>query len=92
MDEGTSFKESGFGLEGTFKVHIVEAPCHEQGHLQLDQVAQSPVQSSFKCFQGRKSCFRYLFQGIWLVVLKPCVSDYCSTVVATGHAKYCVME
>jgi len=31
-----------FGLEGTFKGHRVQPPCNEQGHLQLDQVAQSP--------------------------------------------------
>jgi len=27
-----------FELEGTFKGHIVQLPCREQGHLQLDQV------------------------------------------------------
>ena len=26
-------------------------PCSEQGHLQLDQVAQSPVQPGLECFQ-----------------------------------------
>ncbi|KAK4807110.1 hypothetical protein QYF61_018451 [Mycteria americana] len=31
-----------FGLEGNFKGHLVQPPCNEQGHLQLDQVAQSP--------------------------------------------------
>ena len=38
-----------FGLEGTSKG---PTPCHEQGHLQLDQVAQSPVQPERECFQG----------------------------------------
>jgi len=33
----------GFGLEGASKGHVVQPPCHKQGHLQLDQVAQSPV-------------------------------------------------
>ncbi|KAK4823100.1 hypothetical protein QYF61_025838 [Mycteria americana] len=33
-----------FGLEGTFKGHLVQPRCNEQGHLQLDQVAQSPLQ------------------------------------------------
>lgn len=28
-----------FRLEGTFKGHLVQPLCHEQGHLQLDQVA-----------------------------------------------------
>ena len=35
-----------FELEGTFKGHLVQLPCSEQGHLQLDQVlrAQSGYQ------------------------------------------------
>jgi len=31
------------GLEGTYKAHLVHSPCNEQGRLQLDQLAQSPV-------------------------------------------------
>lgn len=31
-----------FGLEGTFKGHLVQPPCTEQ-HLQLDQVAPCPT-------------------------------------------------
>ena len=42
----------GFGLEGTFKGHLVQPPCHGQGHLALDQVAQSPVQPGLEHFQG----------------------------------------
>jgi len=38
------------GLEGTFKGHLVQHPCNEKGHLQLDQVAQSPVQPALECF------------------------------------------
>ena len=34
-----------FELEGILKGHLVPLPCSEQGHLQLDQAAQSPVQS-----------------------------------------------
>jgi len=41
-----------FGLEGTFKGHLVQPPCSGQGHLPLDQVAQSPVQPDLECFQG----------------------------------------
>ncbi|KAK4822534.1 hypothetical protein QYF61_015540 [Mycteria americana] len=41
-----------FGLEGTFKGHLVQPPCNKQGHLQLDQVAQSPVQPDTERFQG----------------------------------------
>ena len=36
-----------FELEGTFK-----GPVYEQGHLQLDQVAQSPIQPDLECLQG----------------------------------------
>lgn len=38
-----------FGLEGTFKGHLVKLPCRKQGHLQLDQVAQSSVQPDLEC-------------------------------------------
>jgi len=41
-----------FGLEGTFKSHLVQQPCNEQGHHLLDQVAWSPVQPHLECFQG----------------------------------------
>ena len=42
----------GFGLRGPSKGHLVQAPCHQQGHLQPDQVAQSPVQPGLEWFQG----------------------------------------
>jgi len=41
-----------FGLEGTFRGRLAQLPCSKQGHLQLDQVAQSPVQPGLECFQG----------------------------------------
>ena len=43
-----------FELEGTLRSHLVQLPCNEQGHLQLNQVAQSPVQPQpdLKCLQG----------------------------------------
>jgi len=41
-----------FGLEGTFKGHLLQLPHNEQGHLQVDQVAQSLVQSVLECLQG----------------------------------------
>jgi len=41
-----------FGLEGAFRGHLAQPPCREQGHLQLDQVAQSPIQPGLECFQG----------------------------------------
>ena len=39
-------------LERTFKAHLEQTPCNEQGHLPLDQIAQSPVQPDLKCLQG----------------------------------------
>jgi len=39
-------------FKGTFKGHLIETPCNEQGHLQLDHVAQSPIQPGLECFQG----------------------------------------
>jgi len=41
-----------FGLEGNFRCHLAQSPCSEQGHLQLDQAAQSPIQPGLECFQG----------------------------------------
>lgn len=38
-------------LEGTFKGNLVQNPCHEQGHLSLDKVAQSPIQPEPQHFQ-----------------------------------------
>jgi len=32
-------------MEVTFKGHLVQLPCNEQGHPQLDQAAQSLIQS-----------------------------------------------
>ena len=51
------------GLEETFRGHLAQPPCREQGHLQVDQVAQSPVQPDLECFQG---------WGISQVVGNPC--------------------
>ena len=39
-------------MEGPFKGHLVHPPCIDQGHLQLEQVTQSPVQPDLECFQG----------------------------------------
>ena len=40
-----------FGLEGIFRGHLAQPPCSEQGHLQLDQGAQSPIQPDLEQFQ-----------------------------------------
>jgi len=52
--QSQSFIESYNGLcwKRPLKVIQPKPLCHEQGHLQLDQVAQSPVQPDFECFQG----------------------------------------
>ena len=39
-----------FELEETLKGQLFQLPCNEQGHLQLDQSAQSPAPVYF---QGR---------------------------------------
>ncbi|KAK4811229.1 hypothetical protein QYF61_022126, partial [Mycteria americana] len=52
MEEILCWITEWFGLEGTFKGHLVQPPCNEQGHLQLDQAAQNPVQPGLECFQG----------------------------------------
>jgi len=46
-----------FGLEGTFRDHTAQPPCSKQGHLQLVQVVQSPVQPDFECFWGWGLCY-----------------------------------
>jgi len=42
-----------FGLERTFKGHLAQPPCSEQGHLQPDQVAQSSIQPDLERFQAQ---------------------------------------
>ena len=41
-----------YELEGTLEGPSSPNPCNEQGHLQLHQVAQSPVQPDLECLQG----------------------------------------
>jgi len=55
-----------FGLEGTFKGHLVQPPCNEQGHLPLDQVAQSPIQPDLVRFKQwrRPVCKSYSEVGM----------------------------
>jgi len=38
-------------MKGTLK-GFIQLLCNEQGHLYLDQVAQSPVQPAHECLQG----------------------------------------
>ncbi|NWR13930.1 ACOT5 thioesterase, partial [Emberiza fucata] len=39
-------------VERDLKCHIVQPPCNKQGHLQLDQIAQSRIQPGLGCFQA----------------------------------------
>ena len=41
-----------FGLEGSLKIIWFQPPCHGQGHLPLDQVAESPIQTGLECIKG----------------------------------------
>ena len=40
-----------FVLEETLKGHLVQLSCSEQGHLQLEQGAQNPLQPALDCLQ-----------------------------------------
>ena len=40
-------------LEGTLEDRLVPLPSNDQGHPQLDQVAQSPIQPDLQCLQGQ---------------------------------------
>jgi len=40
-----------FWLEGTLKDYLVNPLCHGQGHLPLDQVAQSHIQAGLERLQ-----------------------------------------
>ena len=40
-------------LEGTFKGHLVQFSCNEQGHAQLNQVAQGLIQSCLESLKGQ---------------------------------------
>ena len=41
-----------FGYERTLKITEFQLPCPGQGHLPLDQVAQSPIQPGLEHLQG----------------------------------------
>ena len=45
-----------FELEGNLTGHLAQLSCTEEEHLQLDQVAQSPVQPDLECLQGCSIC------------------------------------
>ena len=66
----TTKSQNHFELEGTFKGHLVQLPWNKKGHLQLDQVAQSPVQPELECLQVQD--FHHSSQTVHVQVL--CVS------------------
>ena len=42
-----------FELETTLTDHLLQFPFNEQGHLQLDYIAQSPIHPDLECLQDR---------------------------------------
>lgn len=54
-----------FGLQGTFKGHLLQVPCNDQEHFQLEQVAQIPVRLecvvSTVSLENLWQCFTTLF-------------------------------
>ena len=40
-------------LEGTFKGHLVQLPCNEQGQPQSDHITQGLIQPHFESLQWR---------------------------------------
>ena len=55
--------------KGPFKGHLVQLPCSEQDHLQLDQVPQGPIQPFLECLWGQG--FHHLFGQPVLVLQYP---------------------
>ena len=64
-----------FGLDETCKGHLVQAPCNKQGHLQQDQVAQSPIQPDLEWFHADSTnslgnlfqCFTLIIKNFFLI-------------------------
>jgi len=61
-----------FGWERTFRGHLAQSPCSEQGHLQLDQGAPSPIQPGLERFQRWASTISLgnLCQGFTTLTVK----------------------
>lgn len=45
--------QNGLGWKRPFKVTLPNPACNEQGHLRLDPVTQSHIQTDPQCFQGQ---------------------------------------
>jgi len=71
-------------LEGTLKIIWFQPPCHEQGHLPPDQVAQSSIQPGLEHCQGEGAAtasLGNLGQGLTTLIVKnvfiilPCLTN-----------------
>jgi len=57
-------------LEGIFKAHLVQLPCHEQRCAQLNQVAQGLIQPCLESLQLIiLSCAHFLSLFLWMLSL-----------------------
>ena len=87
------------GLEGIFRGHLAQPPCSEQGHLQLDQAAQSPVQPSLEWFQGcglhylsGQKWFSNHLRGLCSPLQKYLTYSWCASSFATSEKIYPFMH
>jgi len=57
-------------LEGIFKAHLLQLPCHEQRCAQLNQVAQGLIQPCLESLQLIiLSCAHFLSLFLWMLFL-----------------------
>lgn len=63
---------NGVGWKGSFKGQLVHPPCIEQGHLQLDRVAQNYIQPDPEYLQERAH-----LPPLWAtLILLPCLLSF----------------
>ena len=72
MDKENHWIIEWFELEGTLKTIQLQPPCHGQGHLPLDQAAQSLIHPDLEHFQGGLSTISpgNLFQHLTTLTVK----------------------
>ena len=61
-------------MEGTFKGHLDQLSCDEQGHPQLDQVTYSLVSLALKVSSGRASTMS--LGNVFQCLTTPTVKDF----------------
>jgi len=81
-----------FGLEGTFKGHLVQCPCNEQGYPQLERVAHSPVKPDLECFQGNISQFVTVHNVKQFVLLTGIIFSFTEPCAANKHTLLCYVK